>query len=324
MPPRRIVQQQFPDATDLLALPPALGELAVRQVGVLTRAQLDAHGYPPCRIRAQIRARRWRAYGRFVLVLGNAPLTPAQREWAAVLMVTKPVGLAGLSAAAAGGLTGFEPERVHIVVRHATHVAMPHWVKIHESRRFSADDLNHVAAPPRTRTARSIIDAATWSRRPRRACAILCASVQQRLVTPEQLAEELQLAGRIRHVAIMREILGDISGGGHTLAEIDFGRLVERAGFPRPTGQRFRRDHDGKVRWLDVEIDLPDGSSVIVEIDGKGHLATERWWDDVDRQNEVVIDGKPVLRYPSAVVRLFPDRIISQLHRMRLAHLAAG
>ena len=99
-----------------------------------------------------------------------------------MLLSGKPTALAGLSAAAAAGLNGFEPDQVHVVVPHDTHVHAPAWVKLHESRRFRPADILHAArAVPRTRPARSIIDAATWSKWPRRACAILCAAVQQRL-----------------------------------------------------------------------------------------------------------------------------------------------
>ena len=165
-----------------------------------------------------------------------------------------------------------------------------------------------------------MIDAATWSKWPRRACAILCAAVQQRLVTAEQLEAELQLAGHVRHVQIMRAILGDIGGGGHTLAEIDLGPLARRAGLPAPRRQRLRRESGGKVRWLDVEFDLPDGTVLVVEVDGAVHIQPESWWDDADRQNEVVIGGQPVLRFPSLVIRLTEQRVVDQLRRMRVAH----
>lgn len=236
------------------------------------------------------------------------------------MMPGKPAALAGLSAATAAGLRGFEPDLVHIVVRHATHTSAPTWVKLHESRRFSETDILLGSAPPRTRAPRAIIDAATWSKWPRRACAILCAAVQQRLVTATQLADELRKAGPIRHVAIMREILGDSAGGGHTLAEIELGRLARKAGLAAPRRQQLRREANGKVRWLDAEFDLPDGTVLVVEIDGAVHILPESWWDDADRQNEVVIGKQPVLRFPSLTVRLNEQRVIDQLRRMRVAH----
>jgi hypothetical protein len=296
-----------------------LADLAARQCGVLTRDQLSAAGMTRDQIETALRARRWRALGRRVVVLHNGALTDEQRLWAAVLLPMKPTALAGLSAATSAGLRGFEPERVHIVVPHDTRTNAPAWVQIHESRRFSAADIV-AGSPPRTGAARSLVDAAAWSRWPRRACAILCAGVQQRLATVQQLGVELEIAGQVRHAAIMRDILGDIGGGGHTLAEIDFGPLAKRAGLGSPKRQHPRRDSDGRVRYLDVLLALPDGTELVVEIDGRGHLEIDTWTDDLDRQNEVVIDGRPVLRYPSAIVRLDGDRVVDQLIRMRLAH----
>jgi hypothetical protein len=309
----------MPPATDLAAVTAQLARLAELQCGVATRVQLMSHGLSREQIETAIRVGRWRGIGRNVVLLHNGALTDEQRSWAAVLLPMKPTALAGLSAAASAGLRGFEPEPVHIVVAHDTRTNMPAWVKIHESRRFSAADIV-AASPPRTSAARSLIDAAAWSRWPRRACAILCAGVQQRLVTADQLGAQLSIAGSIRHAAIMRDVLGDIAGGGHTLAEIDFGSLSTRAGLGAPLRQRTRRDPDGRVRYLDVVLELPDGSELVVEIDGRGHLEVETWTDDFDRQNEVVIDGRTVLRFPSVIVRLNGDRVVDQLRRMRIAH----
>jgi hypothetical protein len=258
--------------------------------------------------------------GRNVVVLHNGQLSDEQRLWVAVLLPGKLCALAGPTASVAAGLTGFDTAQVHIVVSHGTHVHAPAWVKVHESRRFTRADVNPRAAPPRTRVARSIIDAATWSRSPRRAAAILCAGVQQRLTTVDRLMTELDRAGSIRHVGIMRAVLGDIGGGAHTLAEIALGPLAAQAGLPAPRRQAYRPDAEGRPRYLDAEFDLPDGTVLVVEVDGRGHMAVESWLDDSDRQNEVVIDGRPVLRFPSIVLRLDEAKVVRQLRRMLEAH----
>jgi len=304
-----MLQRTYPDGSRLLAVPRNLAAIAAEQDGVLTRRQLAASGVSPGQLKAAVAARRWRTFGRNVVVLANAALSQRQRLWVAVLLPGTPCALAGLSAAEAAGLRGFESEKVHILVPHSTHAGAPSWVKIHESRRFTDQDINRAFGLPRTRSARSVIDAAAWSRFPRRACALLCAAVQQRVTTAERLSAELALAGAVRHVRLMRAILGDIAGGGHTLAEIDLGRLAARAGLPSPERQRIRREPDGAVRYLDAEFDLPDGTVLTVEVDGRGHMHVETWLDDTDRQNEVVIGGRPVLRFPSLTVRLEEARV---------------
>ena len=308
-----------PSGTDLLAVTGSVADLVGRQCGVATRAQLRAAGVTDGQIRAAIAARRWQAFGRTTVVMHNAALTERQREWVAVLLVPKPAALAGLTGACLAGLSGFTDDRVHVLVEHATHTGLPSWIAIHESRRFSPSDIVALQ-PPRTAPARCVVDAATWSRSARRACAILCAAVQQRITTSNRLAAALTVAGSVRHVQVMRAVLGDISGGGHTLAEIDLAPLARAAGLAPPRRQALRREPNGRVRYVDAEFDLPDGTVLAVEIDGAMHLRPTTWWDDLDRQNELVIAGSPVLRFASATLRLEPTRVSDQLRRIRLAH----
>ncbi|WP_375480850.1 DUF559 domain-containing protein [uncultured Jatrophihabitans sp.] len=315
-----VLRQRPREGNALVAVPDSLAELAAAQHGVLCRAQLRSAGLTRHHVEAAVRAQRWQTFGRNVVVLHNAPLSAEQRLWVAVLLPSKPAALAGLSAATAAGLRGFEPDEVHIVVARNTVVAAPRWVRVHESRRFRASDVSTVWTLPSTGLARGAIDGAAWSRFPRRACAILCATVQQRLTTTDFLAEQLRAAGSVRHVAIMRDILGDIGGGGHTLAEIDFGALAVQAGLPPPRRQSLRKEPSGKVRYLDVEFTLADSTLLAVEIDGSVHLLPEMAWDDDLRQNEVVIGGTTVLRFGSMTVRLDKERVVDQLRRIRLAH----
>lgn len=62
-------------------------------------------------------------------------------------------------------------------------------------------------------------------------------------------------------------------------------------------------------------LEATDGGSlsaydVVAEVDGAQHLEVSTWWDDLDRQNDLVIDdGKTVLRFVGLALRR-PD-----LHR---------
>lgn len=304
----------------LVAVPSRLVELAERQHGVVSRKQLQSAGLDRQHVRGAVLGRRWQVFGRQAVVLHNAPLTERQREWVAVLLAGKPAALAGLTAAAAGGLTGFPAERIQVVVARDSNTRWPRWVQVHNSRRFTPRDIQAAATPPRTRIARSVIDAAAWSSNVRRACAIVCAAVQQRLTTPERLARELRKAGAVRHVAVLRALLDDIAGGGHTLAEIELAPLARRAGLPPPRRQALRREPNGKARYVDAEFDLPDGTVLAVEIDGAVHLEPLTWWYDMGRHNELTIAGSPTLRFPSMAIRLTPDVVIDRLRRIRQAH----
>jgi hypothetical protein len=287
-----------------------LDRLAWMQDGVVTRHQLREHGYDDDHVRAQVAARRWTAHGHSVVVLHNGPLTERQQRWVAVL--AHPGGaLAGVTAAGELGLTGFSDPTVHVIISHGSR---PHplpgiRVRIHVSRRFGEQDLHPGRALPTVRLERGLVDAAGQTRLPRRACALFAAGVQQRLTTAPRLKAELCVAGPMRHRSLLTNVLDDIAGGAHSFAEIDVGRLACRAGLPPPLRQRFRLDRAGRRRWLDAEFD-----GFFVEIDGAVHLRPISYWDDMERQNDlVIVTGRPILRFATVAIRLVPHTVESQL-----------
>jgi hypothetical protein len=295
-----------------------LGGLAASQAHVCTRDQLRALGISTDRIRNALRSGRWQACGPRVVVLHSGPLSETQLWWAAVLGTGDPqCALAGLTAARVHGLRGFETDVVHVVVRRDTRVCPVPGVRVHVSRRFSAAaDVHPTHRPPMVRRERAVLDAAVWSPRPRLACALVAAAVQQRLTTATRLRAELLAAGSVRHRRILLAVLGDIEGGAHSLSEIDFGPLCRGAGLPPPVRQAVRTDRFGRRRYLDAVLRRRDGTTFAVEVDGAVHLLARSYWEDMDRGNELVIAGERLLRFPSVAIRLDPDRVVDQLRRM--------
>jgi hypothetical protein len=56
--------------------------------------------------------------------------------------------------------------------------------------------------------------------------------------------------------------------------------------------------------------------AVLTDIDGGAlHMVAERWWRDMERENELKLVGTAVLRFPSLAVRLHPERVADQLRR---------
>jgi hypothetical protein len=162
---------------------------------------------------------------------------------------------------------------------------------------------------------RSLVDAAIWMNNPRVASALLAGAVRERLVSPAQLGAALEAAGPRRHVGLLKQVVHDIEGGAQALSEIDFARLCRRGGLPSPIRQAVRLDARGRRRYLDAEWELPDGTIVAAEVDGAVHLVVRQWWADQERQNELTIAGTRVLRFPSVIVRLEPERVLDQLRR---------
>jgi very-short-patch-repair endonuclease len=71
-----------------------------------------------------------------------------------------------------------------------------------------------------------------------------------------------------------------------------------------PTRQRIRYDATGRRRYLDLMWELPDGTIIILEVDGSFHLRTDIWWRDMKRERKIVVQGPTVLRCSTIEVRL--------------------
>jgi very-short-patch-repair endonuclease len=166
--------------------------------------------------------------------------------------------------------------------------------------------------------ARSLVDAARWAADDDRACALLAAGVQQRLVRPDELARVLSALPTANRRRLLLATVADIAGGSHSLAELDLVRLCRRHRLPPPAQQATRRDAVGRHRWLDAF--WPDWG-LHVEIDGGTHTEVRGWWADMRRQNELWIHGDRVLRFPAPTLRTDPTAVAAQI---RAALRAAG
>jgi len=262
---------------------------------------------------AQLAARRWQAPVDGVIVLHNAALTPGERELVALAAAPPGAVLGGLTAAAHDGLDGFADDRTTIVVPGSSRTPHPLVdVRVHWSRELSDLDVNSRQTPPRTRLARSLLDAASERGTAGRARALLIAGAQQRLTTAARLDASLQRRGRCRNRAVIRETIGDIRGGVESLPEKEYDQLCRREGFPPPTAQRLLQRADGRA-YLDRSW---DAWGVAVEIHGIPHLGVRRWDADCIRQNEIAIEGPRLLVFTSYAVRHESAVVAAQTRRL--------
>lgn len=272
----------------------SLARLLSYQAGVATFKQLAEHGMSKHRVDAQIAAHRWRGFGEHCVVTHNFEPTRLQWIWIALLDNPGPVSLAGLTALEVGGFTFFgrEIQLIHIVVPRGTRTRRLPGVKVHESRRFSQQDIVVTRGLPHTAFARSAIDAGAWQPNPRYACGVLAAVVQQQLCSAADLEGALATVGRVRHKRRMRLAVHDIGGGAEALSELDIAAMCRRFGLRPPDRQLIRRDSHGRKRYLDCEWTLPDGSVVVLEVDGAHHLKVMEWEADIKRERGVVVAGR--------------------------------
>ncbi|MBL6276727.1 DUF559 domain-containing protein [Micromonospora fiedleri] len=297
------------------------GELAwllFHQEQVLSLDQARRYLSPKA-IRHRVDVGRWRQVHRAVYVTHNGPIAPAQLPWIGVLSAGPAAVLGGLSAARAWGLRRYDDKVVHILLpaNHRTR-AMPPGVRVHRTTLLPAADVLDVGQPRRTMPARSLVDAAQWAPSDQEARAIIAAGFQQRLVGGDDVRQVLDRLPRARRRALIAQTATDAVGGAHSLPELDFLRLVRRAGLPEPTRQAVRHDATGRRRYLDAWF---EEWRVHVEIDGSQHLDPATAWADMRRQNDLWRSGDRVLRFPAWAIRHHPADVIAQL---RAALLAAG
>jgi hypothetical protein len=290
-----------------------------RSPAVASIRELIGSGWTKDRIRNQVQADRWQRIGRAVVLHNGAP-TPEELRRAALIVLGPRAVLTAFTALEEWGLKGWERDRIHVLVPRGARVARPSALalRVHYTDNWVPGEqhgarLLHRPAPAAVRAAGTFAQS-------RPACGILAAIVQQRLARPDDLLAAVENAPRTRHRAVLLGAARDIGQGAHALSEIDFARLCRSAHLPEPNRQAVRKDRFERRRYLDVEwasrTDAGSSSRWTVPCTWfRGHLVPRRWWADQLRQNELVLHGDLVLRYPSAVVRCEPALVVDQLRR---------
>lgn len=280
------------------------------QCGVLTTG-IAIRWLGRAAVRWRLESGRWQRPCRGVLVTRPGPLAGDQLLWVPVLACGAGAALAGLTAARLGGLAGFDERRVHVVIPAARRVSVSvPGALLHRSVTLEPADIHPARQPPRTRLARSLLDAAAWAMTEDRARALLAAGVQQGLVLVDELHAALARQPRIRRHALISSTLSDVAGGAQALSELDFCRLTRRYGLPEPERQAVRLDAAGRRRWLDAYWEQ---ARLVVEVDGMWHMEALAWWADMHRDNELTVKGYRVLRFPAFAVRDHPDAVARQI-----------
>jgi hypothetical protein len=281
----------------------ALRPIWEHQAGVVSRRQLRAVGWSRHNVAHEITFGRWTVVAPEVVALQNAPLTPEQMLWLGVLHAGPGSALSHRTACEQHKLTGWEGEQVEVLMpKSHTIERLPGFV-FHETRRDFRPWLHPAKSPPTLALEYAALLTAERQKRIPPGIGILAACVQQRLTTAERLFSASTSITKLRHGHHFRLALWDIEGGSHSFSEIDAARKCIAFGLVPPSRQRIRCDASGRRRYLDLEWDLPDGSVIILEVDGSFHLKVANWWRDMKRERRVVVNGPKVLRCSTIEVR---------------------
>ncbi|MEH3033253.1 MAG: hypothetical protein PGN07_04220 [Aeromicrobium erythreum] len=270
-------------------------------------------------VQRRLAAGLWQRPMRGVVVTHNGPLTPLQHELVLLASVQSGAALGGLTALTHDGFSRFRSDRPQLVLPAGARDPDldPEAVEVHWSHFLDERDVHPRRQPRRTRVARSLVDAASWSDGDRLARAIVIVGVQQRLTTTRHLREALTRRGTCRRRALIVESVLDAAGGIQSLPERDAAVAFAEAGL-RVTRQRPVRGRHGRY-YLDIE-----SGGFSVEIHGMAHQAVEQWDKDLVRANEIAILGRRQLAFSAYVVRHERPLMVDQLRRMARLVAAEG
>ncbi len=297
-------------AATLRSVPESWQAVLDVQLQLITVAQAIAGGLSREQLAWRVESGRWQRVHPRVYGAHSGELTRAQRELAALLYAGPGAALSHNTAARHDGLLGHESAVVHVTVPAHRRVRSVPGVRIHRSQMLGSEDIHPSRSPRRTRLARSIVDMAIACRAKDDVRAVLAAGVQQRLVRTTELQAAVLRAGRCRHRVLMLTTLADVAGGSHSLPELQMLQLLRQAGLAEPD-QRQQVVRDGRY-ILDLWW---EAARLAVEVDGGLHRIAACWWDDMHRQNEIGLDDRLVLRFPSHAIREEPARVADQVRR---------
>jgi hypothetical protein len=297
--------------------PPPWVLLARRQAGLVTRSQLRRLGLTSNHVDAQLSARRWQQLSSTVLATTTGTPTRRQLMWAGVLHAGPQSAIGGLTALEVHGLANWHRDEITVLLQKSHNLEPLPGIDFVETRRpiglmTSSKDL------PTWRIEPAALLWAAYTPVTRSAYGLLAACVQQGLTTPYRLDIWITRMRPLRRAKPFRRVLGELAAGTQSVAELDVVRMCDRRGLPRPTRQTRRLDSAGRLRYTDAEWRLPDGRTIVLEVDGGFHMSVEHWGADIERERQLVATGVVVVRCTSIQLRDEPERIARDLSRLGL------
>ncbi|SDK32258.1 hypothetical protein SAMN05428985_103577 [Nocardioides sp. YR527] len=277
---------------------------------MVTRAQLTAAGMTRWSVAHRVESGRWQLLSPTVIATTTGDLNDEQRIWHAVLHAGDGAMAGGLTAASLAGLRNWHRDQINVLVPYSRGRPSPLTdVRFTRIRR----SLRAAGSPPRCRIEPAVLLFAAADRSERTAQGVLAAVVQQQLTSPGSLLEWLDRLAPLRRASTLRRAIEDIDGGAQSLAEMDVRRMCGSFGLAKPTRQVKRRDADGRVRYTDCEWQLPDGRTLVLEVDGGFHMEAEHWEDDLARQRALAATNRIIVRCTARELRDEPERVARDL-----------
>lgn len=289
-----------------------VAELAARQAGLVSQAQLNDLEISRGFVRNQLRAGRWSQRTPSVFSTTTGPLSWEQQLWRAVLHAGPGSLIGGLTAAKVHGMRNWDRPTATILVENDLSFEDLDGVTFFRTRRPLAD----MRSPRRLPTCLvepAILLFSGYEPNHRTAHGAIAACVQQRLTDVRRLATWLERLRPLPGARGFRALLGDLDGGAQSLAEVDLRRACRRSRVRQPDAQRARLDRGGRRRYTDAEWRLPDGRTLVLEVDGAFHDDVLQAAADRARNRKLTTRDRIVVSCSAYELRHDPDSVIEDL-----------
>jgi uncharacterized protein DUF559/putative AbiEi antitoxin of type IV toxin-antitoxin system len=286
----------------------ALAELADRQWGVVSLAQLRALGLGARAVQLRAQTARLRRVHRGVYAIGGAALPREGRGLAAVLACGEGAVLSHVSAAVHWGLLTYDPPQPHVTAP-ASRAGAP-GIRLHRTRSLDARDTTTNRGIPITTLARTLLDVAATAPRNHLEHAIGLA-IRNQLYDHRAILDLLERhRGRLGTRALRTATADDPA---FTRGELErrFRALCRRAGLPQPLSNVEVADAD--LHPHEVDFYFP-AYGLIVETDGwRDHGTRVAFERDRAKDAALVAAGYVVLRFTKRQIAEDPDTVADRV-----------
>jgi very-short-patch-repair endonuclease len=286
----------------------ALAELAGRQWGVVSLAQLQALGLGARAVQQRAAAGRLHRVYRGVYAVGHRALRVEGRRLAAVLACGPGAVLSHSSAAAHWGLLHTAAARVDVTAPRGRHGARG--IRLHRTRSLDARDTTTHDGIPITTVARTLLDVAATTQ-PHHLERALAQAEHLRLYDHRAITDVLARANGHRGRAALKQATAREPNWTASDLEAHFLKLVRDAGLPEPFANHPLNAPDhGHCR---PDFHWP-AHRIIVETDGWETHGTRAAFK-ADRRKDAALSaaGWHVLRFSWDDVRYEPATVIRRL-----------